>query len=197
MQICRSAERVEILAPAKVNLFFEVLARREDGYHEIETLMVPIGLFDTLTLEDDPSGRMTLEVRSTISIGKQPSSAAPSVPHGLKQIEALPEGDDNIVVKALRLLAQRAARCARRQSAAGKADSAGRRFGRWIERCRCRLGGGQLGVATELARWAGWSPLPRSWVAMCRFSWPAGRPSAGDAVKRLSRSAVLEVYTWC
>ncbi len=31
----------EVRAPAKINLFFEVLARRADGFHEIETLMLP------------------------------------------------------------------------------------------------------------------------------------------------------------
>ena len=51
----------EVLAPAKVNLFFEVLAKREDGFHEIETLMAPIGLYDSLRFEDDPSGEVQLD----------------------------------------------------------------------------------------------------------------------------------------
>lgn len=34
------------LAPAKVNLFLEVLARRADGYHELETLMLALDLAD-------------------------------------------------------------------------------------------------------------------------------------------------------
>ncbi|MDB5352600.1 MAG: 4-diphosphocytidyl-2C-methyl-D-erythritol kinase [Planctomycetota bacterium] len=51
---------VEVLAPAKLNLFLEVLGKRPDGYHELETLMVTIGLTDTLEFADDPSGRMTL-----------------------------------------------------------------------------------------------------------------------------------------
>ena len=37
-------------APAKVNLTLCVLARREDGFHEIETLMVPISLADRLEI---------------------------------------------------------------------------------------------------------------------------------------------------
>lgn len=41
---------MEILAPAKINLFLEVLRRRQDGYHELRTLMCCIGLFDTLSL---------------------------------------------------------------------------------------------------------------------------------------------------
>lgn len=40
-----------IQAPAKVNLALRILARRHDGYHEIETLMVPVSLADEMDLE--------------------------------------------------------------------------------------------------------------------------------------------------
>ncbi len=40
------------LAPAKINLSLRVLRRREDGFHEIETLMVPLDLADEIVLED-------------------------------------------------------------------------------------------------------------------------------------------------
>lgn len=49
-------------APAKVNLTLEVLRRREDGYHEIKSLVQAIGLYDTLTLERTPEG-IAVEVR--------------------------------------------------------------------------------------------------------------------------------------
>ena len=49
---CRSAAELVIQAPAKLNLFFEVLAKRSDGYHEIESLMCPIDLYDTLHFQD-------------------------------------------------------------------------------------------------------------------------------------------------
>ena len=44
-------------APAKLNLFLELLRRREDGYHEIDTVMVPINWYDDLTLKrtENPS----------------------------------------------------------------------------------------------------------------------------------------------
>ncbi|MFO0954079.1 MAG: 4-(cytidine 5'-diphospho)-2-C-methyl-D-erythritol kinase [Isosphaeraceae bacterium] len=51
---------VEVLAPAKLNLFLEILGRRGDGYHEIETLMVAVNLHDRLTFTDDPSGAVSL-----------------------------------------------------------------------------------------------------------------------------------------
>jgi 4-diphosphocytidyl-2-C-methyl-D-erythritol kinase len=42
---------MEEIAPAKVNLFLRVLRRRDDGFHEIETLMAPISLSDSLEIE--------------------------------------------------------------------------------------------------------------------------------------------------
>lgn len=47
---------MEFLAPAKVNLSLRVLRRREDGFHEIESLMVPVALFDRLDIELRASG---------------------------------------------------------------------------------------------------------------------------------------------
>jgi 4-diphosphocytidyl-2-C-methyl-D-erythritol kinase len=54
------ADGVEVLAPAKLNLFLEVLCRRPDGYHEIESLMVAVDLHDTLRYAVDPSGTIGL-----------------------------------------------------------------------------------------------------------------------------------------
>ena len=39
------------LAPAKINLSLRVLGRREDGFHEIETRMVPLTLADEIGVE--------------------------------------------------------------------------------------------------------------------------------------------------
>jgi 4-diphosphocytidyl-2-C-methyl-D-erythritol kinase len=43
-------------AHAKVNLHLEVLHRREDGYHEVETILQSVGLHDTLHLRRLRSG---------------------------------------------------------------------------------------------------------------------------------------------
>jgi len=37
-------------APAKINLFLHVTGRRSDGYHTLETLLVPIDYGDRVTL---------------------------------------------------------------------------------------------------------------------------------------------------
>ena len=41
---------MRLFAPAKINLRFRILGQREDGFHEIETLMAPISLGDELII---------------------------------------------------------------------------------------------------------------------------------------------------
>ena len=41
-------EKITILAPAKINLFLRVGARREDGYHDIETVMQTVTLLSLI-----------------------------------------------------------------------------------------------------------------------------------------------------
>jgi 4-diphosphocytidyl-2-C-methyl-D-erythritol kinase len=69
---------MEELAHAKVNLFLRVLRRREDGFHEIETLMAPVTLCDSLEIE--PANKVEFRC-------DKPALA----------------GEDNLVVRATRL----------------------------------------------------------------------------------------------
>jgi 4-diphosphocytidyl-2-C-methyl-D-erythritol kinase len=66
-------------APAKLNLVLEVLGKREDGYHEISSLVQTIDLCDNLFLE--PAGDISLECN-----------------------EPTLETSDNLVVRAAELL---------------------------------------------------------------------------------------------
>ena len=65
-------------APAKLNLYLDVGERRGDGFHELETLIVPIRIWDTLTLSASPPtadgrpGRIDLTVRAGGAAGRQP-----------------------------------------------------------------------------------------------------------------------------
>ena len=57
------------LAPAKINLTLEVLSRRDDGYHGVRSVMVPLEFSDEITVA--PSGP-TIE---TSSYARWPRSA--------------------------------------------------------------------------------------------------------------------------
>jgi 4-diphosphocytidyl-2-C-methyl-D-erythritol kinase len=84
MLIDHYADDLVVWAPAKVNLYLEVLGKRADGYHEIATLMVAIRLYDTLVFKEDPSGAIRLRCTQA----------------------ELSTGPDNLIVKAARLLAK-------------------------------------------------------------------------------------------
>ena len=73
-------------APAKVNLTLKVLGRRADGYHDLVSLVVFAALADRLTFA--PDGRLRLELSG-------PNAQTCGV------------GDDNLVLKAARALADR------------------------------------------------------------------------------------------
>lgn len=47
---------MELLSTAKVNLSIEVTGKREDGYHELCSLMCCISLFDEIIIDPDKSG---------------------------------------------------------------------------------------------------------------------------------------------
>jgi len=55
------SDPVELYPPAKLNLFLEVLGRRPDGFHEIDTVVQAIGLRDTLRLERADSVSLAVE----------------------------------------------------------------------------------------------------------------------------------------
>ncbi len=74
--------KVEVFAPAKINLTLHVTGQRPDGYHLIDSLVMFAGLGDHLTLEDADT----------------PSFAVSGPFAG-----SVPQGDDNLVVKALAL----------------------------------------------------------------------------------------------
>lgn len=38
-------------APAKINLFLRVVGRRLDGYHELDSILLPVALFDEIAIE--------------------------------------------------------------------------------------------------------------------------------------------------
>lgn len=64
---------VSAFAPAKLNLFLRVVGRRSDGYHELDSIFVPIAIGDRIALETRPSNRQIVNLRG--SFGKLPTDA--------------------------------------------------------------------------------------------------------------------------
>lgn len=82
MRVFQTSAGVTVAAPAKVNLFLELIGKRPDGYHELATLMVGLSLRDTLSFVGRPDGSIDLTTN-------RPDLSA---------------GPDNLVVKAASLL---------------------------------------------------------------------------------------------
>lgn len=82
----RESNEVVIDAPAKVNLFLEVLNKRPDGYHNINSLFQAVSLFDRLYFTPVPKAGISIHLESNIE---------------------LPVGEDNLVAKAYRLMKER------------------------------------------------------------------------------------------
>jgi len=53
---------VNVLAPAKINIYLEVVGKRSDGFHELNTIMVPLAFGDEIHIEEAPSG-VTLDAQ--------------------------------------------------------------------------------------------------------------------------------------
>jgi 4-diphosphocytidyl-2-C-methyl-D-erythritol kinase len=49
-------------APAKINLFLRVTGRRSDGYHELDSVFVPVSIYDRLDLEVRPASSSTVQL---------------------------------------------------------------------------------------------------------------------------------------
>ncbi len=76
---------VSVLASAKINLYLHVTGRREDGYHLLDSLFVFAKDGDVVTVGE--ADDLTLNVCGTYA-------------------DSLPVGEENIVLKAVRLLAE-------------------------------------------------------------------------------------------
>ena len=99
MYVYSSRTLIEIWSPAKLNLFLEVLGERTDGFREIETLMVPIGIYDTVTASKNSDGAIQFSCRWAPGLLTGEYSAHLG-------FEELPVDEQNLVVRAFRLLKQ-------------------------------------------------------------------------------------------
>ena len=96
MPLERQVPMLCLRAPAKLNLFLDILGKRADGYHEIVTVMVALSLHDTLRFTEESSGEIRLRVHH----------AARSSRAGAEAGGEVPKGRDNLVVQAAELVRQ-------------------------------------------------------------------------------------------
>lgn len=82
---------ITIKAPAKINLFLDVLGKRPDGYHNIKSLLLPISLFDTIRIE-----RRTANISTVIS----PVCRFRGIPWPF----SIGNNDENLITRAAKLL---------------------------------------------------------------------------------------------
>lgn len=85
--------QVVVQTPAKLNLFLEVLGKRRDGYHDLQTVMVTVDLFDTLTFREEDSSQIGLRLGNA---GQWQGAA--------EVARDVPADANNLVVRAARLL---------------------------------------------------------------------------------------------
>src|SRR5688500_10487345 len=101
-----SGAAIVVEAPAKLNLFLEVLAKRPDGFHEIETLMTAIDIYDRLYVTSLSDGQTQLHCRW--ASGMEALASSRSGIDSAGTLDALPNESDNLVWKAVERLRQRA-----------------------------------------------------------------------------------------
>ena len=135
-------------APAKLNLSLSVLARRADGFHAIESLMVPVSLADSLVVRGIPGS----DVRLAVRFGGRLAG-----PAGAPLRRDVPSNHSNLVVRAARLLA----------------DEAGVEGGLEIELVKRIPSGAGLGGGSSDA-----AALLRAAARLWGLDWPAARLAA-------------------
>jgi 4-diphosphocytidyl-2-C-methyl-D-erythritol kinase len=98
MVVRRLTHQLEVHAPAKLNLHLEILARRPDGFHEIETLMLSLSLYDTLLFSPRSDNLLTLDCHWAPGLAAR---------HG-GSLGDIPSAERNIVYRAADLLRREA-----------------------------------------------------------------------------------------
>ena len=89
-----------LAAPAKVNLFLELVSRRTDGYHELRTLMAALSLHDTLVFQGAPPGTFRLSC-SDPTLGTGAENLIVRAAESLRRLTGTDAGADIALTKRI------------------------------------------------------------------------------------------------
>ena len=92
MLIERTERGLTIRTPAKLNLFLDVLGKRADGYHEVDTIMCPVTWFDQLNLESCRDG-IDFSIELPVAVAEDAAAHDPAW--------QIPADGRNLVVRAI------------------------------------------------------------------------------------------------
>jgi len=90
--------RIYARTPAKLNLFLELLSKRSDGYHEIETIMTAVNCYDTLRI--DRSDRHD-EIRLETHWHPSPEYWRQTLGAASQAILTIPDDETNLIHRAI------------------------------------------------------------------------------------------------
>jgi 4-diphosphocytidyl-2-C-methyl-D-erythritol kinase len=107
MRLSRRENLVTVLTPAKVNLFLEVLARRPDGFHELDTLLATIDWCDTLEFRSTVEPEIDFACRWGAGCEAWGQSLRATTPES-DLFGPLPAREENLAWRSVQLFRQRA-----------------------------------------------------------------------------------------
>ena len=157
---------VTVRVPAKVNLELRVGPRRADGFHELSTVYMAVGLHDEVTAV--PADDWQVEVTG-------PYAAAS------------PRDETNLALRAARVLAAAGRRRRAGRRAHPQGDPRGGRHGRRVGRRRRGAARLRPPLWSRGCRATSCSRRPPASAATCRSSSPAASPSARAAASSSRR----------
>ena len=89
MRVCQESDNELLIAsPAKLNLFLELHHRRSDGFHELDTIMTKLGIFDFLQFRATDDKKFTLQVQTNFALKQQD----------------IPSDENNLIIKTLLIM---------------------------------------------------------------------------------------------
>ena len=148
MRTTSHVSRIEIRSPAKVNLFLEILGRREDGFHEIETVMTTVSLYDSLrfVIRNDTNLRISISPRCS----------------------AVPANENNLIIQAIN-------KCREYCSTPDQLPGIDVVLKKRIPSAAGLGGASGNAAATIIAIWSSSFLIFKMWLSVAISSWPTSR----------------------